>query len=210
MVKVKICGIRTVDALEAAVEAGADYVGFNFFPRSPRYIDPHAAQDLVDRLPDSVTPVGVFVGLRADEVETIAHDSGIRIAQLHGESVRPEIYRDLTLPVIVAIRVDNEHALEQMAFHNPEAFLLDAYRPGLEGGTGETFDWNIAHKAATRHRIFLAGGLTKDNVGLAVRFVKPFAVDVASGVESSPGVKDTVKIKQFIAAVRAAENIEES
>lgn len=209
MVKVKICGLRTLETAQAAVSAGADYLGFNFYPPSPRYIEPAAARRIIAVVGERAIPVGVFVGVSVSDVETIAAESGIRIAQLHGGEGL-DVARSLSIPSILALRVKGREVLGELDELGDqsglEAVLLDAYRKWQSGGTGETFDWTIARAAvaAGRWRILLAGGLTPDNVADAVRQVRPWGVDVASGVESAPGVKDPERIRQFIAAARAA------
>jgi len=189
-VRVKVCGInRPSDALLAA-RLGASYVGFVFVPRSPRFIAPPQAADIVAVLPKHVIPVGVFVNLPRDRVLDIISVSGIKIAQFHGfES--PEYCESFgTFPVIKAFRVRAPFSFEDVAPYHVDMALLDAYHPRLEGGTGETFDWSLAAPVAEKTRVMLAGGLTPRNIVQAVETVRPYAVDVSSGVEGSPGVKD--------------------
>ncbi len=200
MTRVKICGItRTEDALLAA-RLGADALGFNFWPRSKRYLAPAAARAIVRRLPPYVTAVGVFVDPSREELLRAIEASGVTAVQLHGDEP-PELCASLPVPAVKAIRVADAHALALLASYEVSGFLLDAPGPGY-GGTGETFDWSIAVEAAASVPVVLAGGLTPENVAEAIRVVRPWGVDVASGVESSPGVKDEDKLRRFIAAAR--------
>jgi phosphoribosylanthranilate isomerase len=199
--RVKICGItRLEDALEA-VRLGADALGFNFWPGSKRFIAPADARRIIAALPPLVTTVGVFVDPSHDEAEAAAAVSGIRVLQLHGDE-SPEACRAFQRPVVKGLRVAGPEALEQLArYAGLAGILLDAASPGY-GGSGTTFDWSIAREAARRVPLLLAGGLTPDNVGEAIRAVHPYAVDVASGVESSPGVKDPDRMARFIRAAK--------
>jgi phosphoribosylanthranilate isomerase len=204
-VRVKICGItRREDALEA-VRLGADALGFNFWPGSRRFIAPVAARAIVRALPPFVTAVGVFVDAGRDELLAAAAISGVRLLQLHGDEP-PALGLDLPLPVLKAVRVNGPEALAELVrWPGVAGFLLDAPGAGY-GGSGRTFDWSVAAEAARRATVVLAGGLTAENVGDAVRAVRPFAVDVASGVESAPGVKDPLELAAFIAAAKQADH----
>jgi phosphoribosylanthranilate isomerase len=199
--RVKICGItRLEDALEA-VRLGADALGFNFWPGSKRFIAPAEARRIIRALPPLVTTVGVFVDPSHDEAVAAAAVSGVQVLQLHGDE-SPEACRAFQLPVVKALRVAGPEALAEVArYRGLAGILLDAASPGY-GGSGLTFDWSIAREAATRVPLLLAGGLVPKNVGEAVRAVRPWAVDVASGVESSPGVKDPEKLARFIRAAK--------
>jgi phosphoribosylanthranilate isomerase len=199
--RVKICGItRLEDALEA-VRLGADALGFNFWPGSKRFIAPAEARRIIRALPPLVTTVGVFVDPSHDEAVAAAAVSGVQVLQLHGDE-SPEACRAFQLPVVKALRVAGPEALAEVArYRGLAGILLDAASPGY-GGSGLTFDWSIAREAATRVPLLLAGGLVPENVGEAVRAVRPWAVDVASGVESSPGVKDPEKLARFIRAAK--------
>jgi phosphoribosylanthranilate isomerase len=200
--KVKICGVtRKVDA-EAAVRLGADAIGFNFWPRSKRYLPPAAARAIVAALPPEVTSFGVFVDPTRDELLGALDVSRVRVAQLHGDEP-PALCLDLPVPVVKAVRVTDSHSLAALASYEVSAFLLDSASAGY-GGSGAAFDWKIAAEAALAVPVWLAGGLTPENVAEAVRTVRPLGVDVASGVEASPGVKDEEKMKRFIAAAKAA------
>jgi phosphoribosylanthranilate isomerase len=205
MTRVKVCGITNLDDALAAVEAGADLLGFNFYARSPRYISPTDARSIVERLPESVSGVGVFVNEAGpEEVERIARESGLGAVQLHGDET-PEFCRALRgLTTIKALRVREGYTAEAAALYSTDAVLLDAYAAGAWGGTGHTFDWTVARR--TREvvpRLFLAGGLTHENVAEAVRVVRPFAVDVCSGVETSPGRKSLQLMRLFIEQIRS-------
>ena len=199
-VRVKICGVtRGEDAL-AAVRLGADALGFNFWPGSKRHVTAAAARAIIARLPPFVTPVGVFVNQLEEEMRAIAAETGIQIFQLHGDEP-PELCARLPLPVVKAIPVDQVRALSRLLSYEVSAFLLDTPSRGY-GGSGEPFDWSLAEGVSEVAPVILAGGLTPENVAAAVRAVRPYAVDVASGVESSPGVKDMARMSRFFAAVR--------
>jgi phosphoribosylanthranilate isomerase len=199
---VKICGITRLDDALAAARLGADALGFNFWPRSRRYLPPAEARAIVRRLPSFVTPVGVFVDPTRDEVLRAVDQSGIAVAQLHGDEP-PELCLSLPLPVLKAIRVADVHALAALASYEVHGFLLDAPTTGY-GGSGLTFDWELAAQVARELPIVLAGGLGPDNVAEAVRVVRPWAVDVASGVERAPGVKDQDRMRLFIERAKEA------
>jgi phosphoribosylanthranilate isomerase len=199
-VKIKICGItRPEDAL-AAAQLGADALGFNFWPRSKRYLAPEDARAIVRRLPPFVTAIGVFVDASREEILRAADTSGIQVAQLHGDEP-PELCASLPLPVVKALRMTNAHALAALAAYEVSGFLLDAPSAGY-GGSGTTFDWSLAAEAAQVVPVVLAGGLTPENVAEAIRVVRPWGVDVASGVETSPGVKDADRMRRFIEAAK--------
>jgi phosphoribosylanthranilate isomerase len=201
-VRVKICGItRLADGL-AAARLGADALGFNFWPRSRRYLAPEAAAAIVAGLPAGVTPVGVFVDPDREGLLRAIAASGVRAVQLHGDEP-PELCQGLPVPVVKGIRVKDSHSLAQLASYEVQAFLLDSATPGF-GGSGTAFDWTLAAEVAQSVPIWLAGGLTPENVGEAVRRVRPYGVDVASGVESAPGVKDLGKVEEFIRNARKA------
>lgn len=198
--RVKICGVtRLEDALNAA-RLGADALGFNFWPGSKRFIAPAAARVVVDRLPPFVTPVGVFVDQPEEEIRRAAEESGVRVVQLHGDEP-PELCARLPFPVVKAVQVGGALPLDALAAYPVAAFLLDSPSAGY-GGSGGAFDWSLAEGVADLAPVILAGGLTPENVAAAVRLVRPYAVDVASGVESTPGVKDVSKMVRFIAAAK--------
>jgi phosphoribosylanthranilate isomerase len=207
--RIKICGITCLADAHAAVNAGADALGFMFYDRSKRYITPEAVAKITADLPPFVFRVGVFVDPAAEEVAKIAHLCGLTALQFHG-SESPEFCANLALPVIKAFRMCDKMALHELPKYRTSAWLLDSAVPGQFGGTGEKFDWRLARDAAKLGRpVILAGGLTPENVGDAVREARPYGVDVSSGVESAPGKKDRAKINAFIRGARAAaEEIE--
>ncbi|MBI4515576.1 MAG: phosphoribosylanthranilate isomerase [Deltaproteobacteria bacterium] len=202
MVKVKICGITNVaDALHAAA-AGAAAIGLNFYPPSPRCLDPEAARAIVAALPPQVCAVGVFVNEARARVAEIARAVGLRALQFHGDE-SPADCRGWPLKVIKALRVRDAAALAAAAAYDVDFVLLDAYVEGQAGGTGRRFAWELS-AGCDRSRLILAGGLTPENVAAAVRLVRPLAVDVASGVETRPGVKDPELVRRFIANAQTA------
>jgi phosphoribosylanthranilate isomerase len=201
-VNVKICGITRLEDALAAVRHGAHALGFNFWPGSRRYVSPADAAPIVRKLPPGVLAFGVFVNASREELLAAIAASGVGVAQLHGDEP-PALCAQLPIPVVKAIRVDGPGALAALAAYEVSAFLLDAPGPGF-GGSGRTLDWALAAEAAQAGRVYLAGGLTPENVGEAVRRVRPFGVDVASGVELMPGVKDEEKMRRFIQAAKEA------
>ena len=202
MVKVKICGITSLEDALAAVEAGADALGFVFYPASPRHIFPEQAAEIIRSLPPFVQTVGLFVDEDLATVNTIADECGLDVIQLHGEET-PAYCASVRRRIIKAFRVRDITALDSVLQYHCSGYLLDAWSPTSLGGTGQTFNWEIAAEAVNRgHRILLAGGLTPDNVAEAVKRVQPYAVDVSSGVECSPGRKDADKVRMFITQAR--------
>ncbi len=198
MVKVKICGITNLEDARAAVDFGADALGFVFFRESPRYIPPKEAAEIIRKIPSLVQTVGVVVNECSDDLERIIAESGVDAIQLHGEEP-PEVCRS-SRRAIKAIRVKSLDSLAPLERYRGlvSAFLLDAYAPDALGGTGRLFNWDIAVEAKRFGKIILAGGLTFENVAEAVRYVAPFAVDVSSGVEAGKGRKDHEKMRLFI------------
>jgi len=208
MTKIKICGIKTVDDALAAMDAGADMLGFNFYPKSPRFIDPGTCRDImaVMRKYGQITYVGVFVNASVAEMRATVETCALSLIQLHGDET-PEIMRSLSGKAFKAFR-GVPLTLQDFAREEAPAFLIDASATGKYGGTGAKADWSAAAELAKQYPLLLAGGLTPENVGDAVRRVQPWGVDVASGVESSPGVKDAAKMKAFVRAIldtRASE-----
>ncbi len=206
MTRVKICGITGLDDARLAVELGAAALGFNFYPPSPRYILPAAAAALIRQLPPLVMAVGVFADeTEAGHVARLAHDARVNAVQLHGP--RFPIISDALqdYPVIRAVTVRERKDLEELIGQAASGFLLDNFDPKLIGGTGKTVDWILAREAKRYGNVILAGGLTAANVAQAIREVRPYAVDVASGVESAPGRKDPAKLRAFFAAVEEAD-----
>jgi phosphoribosylanthranilate isomerase len=206
-IQIKICGVTNANDARACVELGADMIGFNFYPTSPRYIEPAMVRGIVDALPALTCAVGVFVDADPAEIRELAKTAGLRCVQLHGHTT-PESCSELAreFRVIRALCTDTRFEPEHTAAFPECDVLIDAYHPELRGGTGQTCDWSAA-RAAMRHTRFLilSGGLDAQNVGRAIAAVIPHAVDVCSGVESAPGVKNHDAIKDFIAAVRTAE-----
>jgi len=207
MILVKICGITNWPDAKAACDAGADMLGFNFYEKSLRRVSTVEAATMRAKLPSGVQPVGLFVNAKPSEINSLHAFVRFTAAQLHGDET-PTVVSEVTrtVPVIKAFRVPADFPLSTLdKYHDAFAFLLDGSRAGQFGGTGATADWNVARRAVAAHRIILAGGLTPENVGAAIRSVRPYAVDVASGVESKPGKKDHARLKQFIDEVRRAE-----
>lgn len=204
MVRIKICGITNIEDALAAVEAGADALGFVFYNKSPRNISPDQAAALIRRLPPFVQTVGLFVNEELAVVNGIADRCGLDIVQLHGDET-PEYCSGVRRRLIKAFRVKDETCLDLINGYDVAACLLDAWSPTAYGGTGKTFNWEIAAAAAASKRIILAGGLTPENVAAAVRAVRPYAVDVSSGVESAPGIKDPEKMRSLVRNARSAD-----
>jgi phosphoribosylanthranilate isomerase len=203
LTRIKICGTTNLDDALIAVEAGADALGFIFVPNTPRYLHPDEAAKIIEELPPFITTVGLFVNAEQKEIDTIANNCSLDAIQLHGEEP-PELCVTLNRRVVKAFRVKDESSLSRLHDYHVRAYLLDTYVKGTMGGTGKVFDWNLAVKAKQYGRIILAGGLNPDNIASAILQVRPYGVDVSSGVEVSPGRKDPAKIKAFIGAVRAA------
>jgi phosphoribosylanthranilate isomerase len=206
MVKVKICGITNLKDARQAFKAGADFLGFNFYPRSSRYVTPQRARGILRRLPKNIASVGVFVNEREGKMLKIARRVGLDYLQLHGaESPETIAHVARNLPVIKAVRVRNSFRTAELArYKHVSAFLLDGFDRRRHGGSGKTFRWNIALRAKRVGHIFLAGGLTPENVTEAIRSAKPYAVDVCSGVEAKPGKKDPALVVKFMRAVRSS------
>jgi phosphoribosylanthranilate isomerase len=175
-----------------------------FFARSPRFLTPEAAGDIIRQLPPFVARVGVFVNATAEEIQRTLEISGINVVQLHGDEP-PDFARHFSVPVIRAVRVKDESSFGGLSDLQCSAVLLDSFTQGQEGGTGRKFDWELAARAKGRGRaILLAGGLTPENVAEAIAIARPYGVDVSSGVESAPGRKDHEKVKRFISRAKAA------
>jgi len=201
MVKIKICGITNLrDALLAA-ELGADALGFIFASSSPRGVNPQAAKEIIAQLPPFVSAVGVFVNQAEDYIQQMRRFCALDVVQLHGDE-SPDFCRRLGGRVIKVIRVKDTASLSRMKDYTVSAFLLDTYQAGKPGGTGKTFDWQLAFAAKQYGRIILSGGLNPENVREAVKQVQSYAVDVASWVESAPGQKDPRRLQEFIERVR--------
>lgn len=201
MVRIKICGITNLDDALLAAELGADALGFIFYPKSPRQVDAETARAIIAQLPPFVAAVGVFVDEAAAVVRDLAVQAGLDWVQLHGQE-SPEYCRSLERKVIKAFRIQDESSLIRLADYQGtvQALLLDTYKKGQVGGTGEIFDWHLARKAKQYGPIILAGGLTSENVAQAIATVGPAAVDAASGIEAAPGKKDPKKLRAFFKA----------
>ncbi len=203
--KIKICGITNAEDAAVAVQAGADALGFVMYRKSPRWVEPAAARAIIAGLPPFVSAVGVFVNEEADRVRALMDECGFALAQLHGDE--SALYCcDLGRPVLKALRLRDRETLRVLAEFsgcaNVRGVLIDAFSDQAYGGTGQTVDWTIAGEAARSAPIILAGGLNPANVTQAVQAVRPYGVDVSSGVEQRPGKKDSEKVKAFIEAVR--------
>jgi phosphoribosylanthranilate isomerase len=205
-VRVKICGITRLSDARVAVEAGADALGFMFYAPSPRHVTIAQARDLIRQLPPFIERVGVFVNPTEAEVREAVEGAGLSAIQLHGEEPPEFCAQFAPLPVIKAWRVKDATSLEGLAaYRDVAAWLLDAYVKGQRGGTGERFNWALAERAKAHGvPIILAGGLTPENAAAAVRQVRPYGLDVSSGVEAAPGRKDPARLRAFLAAARAA------
>jgi phosphoribosylanthranilate isomerase len=207
--KIKICGITNATDAQAAVEAGADALGFVFHRKSLRWVEAKVVKAIVSELPPFVLPVGVFVDEDAKVVRDLMDECGLALAQLHGDESASYCER-LGRPVLKAIRLRDRGSFLALAEFQGRAqvrgFVVDAFSEEAYGGTGQTADWNLAAEAAKAARILLAGGLTPANVGEAIERVRPYGVDVSSGVEASPGKKDPEKIRAFVRAVRGVSS----
>ena len=202
-VRVKICGVTRPEDAQAAASLGADMVGLNFYPRSRRFVDQAVAREIADALPDEVWSVGVFVNASREEIEEIRATVGLSAVQFHGDEP-PELATDWPCPVIRAFRLRTAgDADRNLAQHSADYFLCEGDAGGDYGGRGETFDWQWA-RPVPADRLIVAGGLEPANVAGAVRSLRPFAVDVASGVESSPGIKDFKKMQELIHNAKTA------
>jgi phosphoribosylanthranilate isomerase len=195
-VKLKVCGVTSLEDARASIDCGAEYLGFNFYPKSPRYISPAAARAIIERLPDDVVSVGVFVNEpRPEDVDEILRVSRARMAQLHGDE-SPDYCASVGAErVIKALRAGDDFDARRVLDYKVSAVLLDAFDAKLYGGTGRKANWAVAREAARLTKIFLAGGLSPENIAEAIRVVEPFAVDVNSGVERAPGRKDASKLQ---------------
>jgi phosphoribosylanthranilate isomerase len=207
-VKVKICGITNAPDALAAVEAGADALGFMFYEPSPRHIAIRQAAEIIRELPPFILKAGVFVDASEDVVLRAIGDCGLNLLQFHGQET-PEYCTQFGLMSMKAFRIRDAASLTSLQNYATDAWLLDAFNTDKLGGTGEKFNWELAIEAKKSGRpIFLAGGLTPDNVAGAVQMVQPFGVDVSSGVEAAPGKKDHGKVREFIKAARSVETPE--
>ena len=201
---IKVCGLIQADEALACVELGVQWLGFNCYQGSKRYLPPEAIATIVKQLPPAVQTVGVFVNASAKEIGEILQQTGLHVAQLHGDE-SPGFANALQVPWFRAFRVGGDLAEEEIRSYSQELFLLDAAQTGQYGGTGHAFDWKVATRLRDHGKLLLAGGLRPANVKEAILQVRPFGVDVASGVESAPGRKDRQKVANFVTAVAQAE-----
>ena len=207
-VQIKVCGVTNGKDARACAELGASMIGFNFYPKSPRYIQPKVARRIIEAIPPGICAVGVFVDAGAEEIRNIADLAGVRCVQLHGRTL-PDTCSELAreFRVIRAFSTDPLFRPEDVSLFGNCDVLVDAHHPNLRGGTGLTCDWLAARTTRSFARfLILSGGLTEENVGQAIATVTPHAVDVCSGVESAPGVKNHKALEDFITAVRAASS----
>ena len=204
MARVKICGITNLEDALSAVEAGADALGFVFYAASPRHIFPEQATRIISQLPPFVQTVGLFVNEEATAVNEVAALCRLDLVQLHGDE-SADYCQQISRRVLKAFRVRSLTCLDPIKDYRVAGYLLDTFSPSFYGGTGTSFNWEIATEAVKRHqRIILAGGLTPDNVAEAIRQVGPYGVDVSSGVEAGPGKKDRDKVREFIRNAKEA------
>jgi len=208
MVRVKICGITNLEDARSAGRLGADAIGVNFYEKSVRFVTPTAAAEMISQLKEPVDKVGVFVNHTIDEILNAVELASLDAVQLHGDE-SPRFITDLRARcgcrVIKALRVSPEFDLNESLEYHADGILLDGYSTNARGGTGETFDWDVAKRTSTLiPELWLAGGLTPENVRLAVTEVRPYAVDACSSLESTPGMKDAHKLERFISEAKSA------
>ena len=205
MTRIKICGITNIDDALMSIDAGADALGFNFVPDTPRYFkNTKTAAKIIEELPPFITTVGLFVNADSEVIQATAAECHLDMLQLHGDE-SPQFCRALNRRFIKAVRVKDESSLSHLSNYHVSGYLLDTYVKGALGGTGVAFDWRLAVKAKQYGRIILAGGLDPDNVGSAVQQVRPYGVDVSSRVEVKPGRKDPAKVGAFIRNVKEVD-----
>jgi phosphoribosylanthranilate isomerase len=201
--RVKICGVSHLADARAAADAGADALGFNFYEKSPRFVSIAQAAEISKQLPPFIMRAGVFVNAPEEFILHAISEVGLTLLQFHGDEP-PEFCTQFGLMSMKAFRIRDEKSLEEIPNYQTDAYLLDAFSSTTLGGTGEKFNWDLAVEAQKFGKpIFLAGGLTPENVADAIRKVQPFGVDVSSGVESSPGTKDRAKMRAFVGAVKS-------
>jgi len=205
-VKVKVCGMTSLKDSLVAVEEGADAVGFIFYKKSPRSVTMKTVREIVLELPPFVDTVGVFVDETAEQINKIADYCNLDIIQLHGDE-SPTFCKKIRRRVIKAFRIKDMQSVKKLSSFQVSGFLLDTFSENLHGGTGKVFDWNLALPAKKFGPVIMAGGLTPNNVQQAIRQVRPYGVDVCSGVESEPRIKDHKKIRAFLKNAKAARKI---
>jgi phosphoribosylanthranilate isomerase len=199
--RIKICGITSIEDALAAAASGVDALGFVFYAKSPRAVSPEQAATIIRCLPPFVTTVGLFVNADRVTIEATIATCGLDVIQLHGDE-SPQDCDYSGCRVIKALRIKDSASLERAADYEVSGLLLDAWSDQVYGGSGEVFDWHLLKDFASHHPVILAGGLTPENVADAIRQVRPYAVDVSSGVEKAPGEKDFLKVAEFIRQVR--------
>lgn len=200
MTRVKVCGITNPEDALCAVRFGASALGFVFYEKSPRFVAPEEAGEIIRQVPPFVTKVGVFVNAGADYLKEARDVAGFDVYQFHGDET-PEFCAAFAENYIKAVRVKNAESLHAVELYDTDAFLFDTYSPDAYGGTGENFSWDVLSRRKLEDKfVILSGGLSSDNVRDAIREVNPYAVDVSSGVESSPGIKEHLKLKRFMEA----------
>jgi phosphoribosylanthranilate isomerase len=204
-VKVKVCGMTNLKDALVAVEEGADAVGFIFYKKSPRSVTMKLVREIILELPPFVDTVGVFVDETAEQINKIADNCNLDLIQLHGNE-SPTFCKRMRRRVIKAFRVKDMQSVKKLSSYQVSGFLLDTFSESLQGGTGKVFDWNLALPAKKMGPVIMAGGLTPNNVQQAIRQVRPYGVDVCSGVESQPGIKDHKKIRAFLKNAKAGRN----
>jgi len=194
---IKICGITNLDDARLSLETGADWLGFNFYPPSPRYVEPEKAAQIIKALPPETVSVGVFVNAGSKNISATLAVCPLAIAQLHGDETNQDCLdvADLNVRVIKAFRIKKPQDIRRIADYDVETVLLDAFRPDLYGGTGDTFNWDWIRQIHSK-KIILAGGITPDNIRRALQ-VGTYGIDLCSGVEKSPGLKDVQKMKKL-------------
>ena len=205
-VKVKVCGMTSLKDALNAVEGGADAVGFIFYKKSPRSVTMKTVREIVLELPPFVDTVGVFVDETAEQINKIADYCNLDIIQLHGDE-SPIFCKKIRRKVIKAFRIKDMQSVKKLSSFQVSGFLLDTFSENLHGGTGKVFDWNLALPAKKFGPVIMAGGLTPNNVQQAVRQIRPYGVDVCSGVESEPGIKDHKKVRAFLNNAKAGRKI---
>lgn len=205
-VKVKVCGMTSLKDALNAVEGGADAVGFIFYKKSPRSVTMKTVREIVLELPPFVDTVGVFVDETAEQINKIADYCNLDIIQLHGDE-SPTYCKKIRRKVIKAFRIKDMQSVKKISNFQVSGFLLDTFSENLHGGTGKVFDWNLALPAKKFGPVIMAGGLTPNNVQQAVRQIRPYGVDVCSGVESEPGIKDHKKVRAFLNNAKAGRKI---
>ena len=206
MTRIKVCGITNSEDAFYAVRLGAAALGFVFYEKSPRFVTPAKAREIIKQLPPFVTKVGVFVNAEADYLREARSTAGFDVFQFHGDET-PEFCAAFGEGYIKAIRVKDASSLDAVELYDTDAFLFDTYSPDAYGGTGENFSWDVLSGRKLGDKfVILSGGLTPENVRDAIQAVNPYAVDVSSGVESSPGIKDHLKLKRFMEAASYEQN----